>query len=126
VFLVRTTFAGGSRVLAVHLHKQAQRGSGVRGEAMSLTAQILVLVLSFPAAGLLLYVLTIEEMRMLGDPAGRKPRQRAANAQDRTLPARQKVILSLAHRQHERAASAAAAADQEAEAKPAVTVRRAG
>jgi hypothetical protein len=92
---------------------------------MSLTVQVLVLVLSFPAAGLLLYVLTIEEMRMLCDSADRKPQQRAGHV-DQTPPERPTVTVSLAHRQHERATSSAAEADQEGAANPMVTVRPSG
>jgi hypothetical protein len=92
---------------------------------MSLTTQVLVLVLSFPAAGLLLYALTIEEMWMLRDPAGGQRRQRVEHAEGRTPPERQTVIFSLADRQRERAASFAAP-DREGEANPAVTARPSG
>ena len=83
---------------------------------MSLMVQVLVLVLSFPAVGLLLYILTVVEMSLLSDPVARKSRQRARHPEDRTPPERQAVILSLAHRQRQRAASSAPQAGQEGEA----------
>lgn len=93
---------------------------------MSLTVQVLVLVLSFPAVGLLLYVLTVVEMWLLSDPVARKSRQRARHAGDRTPPERQAVILSLAHRQRQRAASSATQAGQEGEATSSQPSGRAG
>ncbi|HTS96155.1 MAG TPA: hypothetical protein VMI33_06005 [Streptosporangiaceae bacterium] len=42
---------------------------------MSVTGQVLVLVLLFPAVGLMLFALTVLEERMPGTPADRSPRQ---------------------------------------------------
>jgi hypothetical protein len=82
---------------------------------MSVTVQFLVLVLSFPAAGLLLYFLTVVEMRLLGDPADRKRRERARHAGGRTAPGQQALILSLARRQRRRSAPSPVAEDPEGE-----------
>lgn len=46
---------------------------------MSLLGQVLALVLCFPAAGLLLYVLTVVEMRLLSDPSRGKQHGRTVD-----------------------------------------------
>ena len=59
---------------------------------MSLVAQVLVLVLSFPAVGLLLYVLTVVEIRMLSNPpAGHRHASRPARARERPRAARRRA-----------------------------------
>lgn len=63
---------------------------------MSLMVEVLVLVLSFPAVGLLLYVLTVAETWLLSDPAAGGPRPRARRAEDQAPPQRQAVVVSLA------------------------------
>jgi hypothetical protein len=93
---------------------------------MSLTVQVLVLVLSFPAVGLLLYILTVAERWLLSDPVAKQPRQRARHAEDQTPTERQAVILSLAHRPRQRAASSAPQAGQEGEATSSHRSGRAG
>jgi hypothetical protein len=49
--------------------------------AMSLLSQVLVLVLSYPAVGLLLYALTAVERWALSDQSGGKPRPRHHHAE---------------------------------------------
>ncbi len=83
---------------------------------MSLMVEVLVLVLSFPAVGLLLYVLTVAETWLLSDPAAGGPRPRARRAEDQAPPQRQAVVVSLARRRRQRAASCAPRAGREGEA----------
>jgi hypothetical protein len=90
-----------------------------------MSLMVLVLVLSFPAVGLLLYILTVAEIWLLSDPVARKPRQRARRAEDQA-PERQAVILPLAQRPRQRAASSAPQAGQEGEATSSHPSGRAG
>jgi hypothetical protein len=55
--------------------------------------QALVLVLSFPAMGLLLFVLTVVEERLSGEPSRPVPRQSAGPARERRPPERHRLIL---------------------------------
>ena len=93
---------------------------------MSLMVQVLVLVLSFPAVGLLLYILTVAERWLLSGPVAEQPRRRAQHAEARTPTERQAVILSLAHRPRQRAASSAPQTGQEGEATSSNPSGRAG
>ncbi len=72
---------------------------------MSLLGQVLVLVLSFPVAGLLLYVLTVVERWVATGPGRTAPRERARHAEDHSPAGHQVLVTWPAHRRRQHAAS---------------------